>query len=842
MKSLNKPLDKSPIQNYQPQTIQLRWQEKWEEWGVYQPNLDTAKKPFFNLMMFPYPSAEGLHVGNLYAFTGSDIYGRFKRMQGYNVFEPFGLDGFGIHSENYALKAGRHPKQQAAISQEHFYDQMRMTGIGIDWSRKLESYDPRYYKWTQWLFTELFKAGLAYRKKQAVNYCPGCKTVIADEQVIAGECERCGSLVEQRELEQWFFRITAYAKQLLENIENLDWSEKVKIAQTNWIGKSEGALIKFLIDGSGLSVKAFTTRPDTLFGVTFLVVSPEHPLTKKMQKNEVIEYLNSVKTKSTEERLSNDKEKQGVFSGLYATHPLTNERVPIWVADYVLMDYGTGAIMAVPAHDKRDYDFATKYNLPIKSVIEQPDNVTNEFHPGSGTLINSGEWDNWQMPQDIDKVINWLENKGIASKNVNYHLRDWLISRQRYWGPPIPMIYCKNCANKGKSWFSEHSEKKPEDWNTDGWYPVEVASLPVLLPDVEEWKPMGTGKAPLANFPEFYKTTCPSCKGEAVRETDVSDNFLDSSWYFFRYTSTELDNEAFSNERVAKWLPVDMYIGGAEHSLLHLLYTRFVTHFLAKRGFIDFTEPFSRFYAHGLIIKEGAKMSKSKGNVVVPDLYINKYGADTLRSYLMFLGPFSQGGDFRDSGIEGMDRFLKRVWKLVQETKVKAGKIDKEDKLDKFMHKTIKEVTLDMENLRYNTALAHLMEYYNELHSHKQSISPVHLKTFVLLIAPFAPHMGEELWQFLNDRQIEDIGAQDSVHVQKWPDFDESKLKMDVKNIVVQFNGKTRGLLTLAVSKINSQKDVEQAVKSDSRLNRYLENKDIKKVIYVEGRLINFVI
>ena len=755
-------------QNYNPNEVEPYWQKVWEENGIYSPNLDTAKKPFdpsaspcsrrcgaslrtqgkpfYNLMMFPYPSAEGMHVGNMYAFAGADVYGRFKRMQGNDVFEPMGLDGFGIHSENYAIKVGQHPKELAKVSESNFYRQLRATGNGFDWSRKLETYDPKYYKWTQWLFIQLFKKGLAYRKKAMVNFCPSCKTVLADEQVIDGRCERCATLVVREQREQWFFRITHYAEKLLGNIENLNWSEKVKTAQRAWIGRSEGALITFKIKNSHRTIDVFTTRPDTLFGATFLVVSPEHPLVGDLfgQGKDVMNYLSKAVVKSEQERIAQGKEKQGVPTSYFAINPVNNQEIPIWIADYVLMEYGTGAIMAVPAHDQRDFEFAKKYNLPIKQVIiptkksafadglvsqtdllnDRPDtlrgNITQKVRfvkgvdlpgvePGRlgvsdqsskpakptpksaysryGILVNSEKYTGLPSEEAIEKIIKDLGRREVAKKEVTYHLRDWLISRQRYWGPPIPMIFCQHCANQGKSWFSEHSENSAsqqirksdisdnlkyrnseysEFSEMNGWYPDE--KLPVLLPDVKDWKPLGTGMSPLANHPEFYKVKCFECGEEAKRETDVSDTFLDSAWYFFRYTSTDIENTAFDIERVKKWLPVDMYIGGAEHSVLHLLYSRFITMVLKDLGFIEFDEPFSRFYAHGLLIKEGGKMSKSKGNVVVPDEYINKFGADALRMYLMFLGPFNQGGAFYDTGIEGMYRFVKRVWRLIADS------------------------------------------------------------------------------------------------------------------------------------------------------------------------------
>lgn len=816
---------------YKPSEIEPKWQIKWESAKTYSPDIEAASSPFYNLMMFPYPSAEGLHVGNMYAFTGADVYGRFKRMQGNDVLEPIGLDGFGIHSENYALKVGRHPKEQAEISEKNFYRQLRSIGNGFDLNRTVETYDPDYYKWTQWLFIQLFKNGLAYRKKAEVNWCPSCLTVLSDEQVIDGKCERCSTLVEKKDLEQWFFRITKYAQRLLDNIEGLDWTNKVKIAQRNWIGRSEGAEIKFELEVEGQPkgahfVTVFTTRPDTLYGATFLVVSPE--LASSWidvgwnASDEVKSYILESKKKSDQDRTAEGKQKSGVDTNVVAINPVNGKRIPVWVADYVLSSYGTGAIMAVPAHDQRDFEFAKKYDLEIIPVIQGKE-VSNsnvkmtEAFSGQGVIIGSEDWNGFHVPQDIIKVVDDLEAKGLGSKKENYHLRDWLISRQRYWGPPIPMIYCESCFKN----------EKGEVEDMPGWYSVPESELPVKLPDVEDWKPMGTGKAPLANHPEFYEVKCPDCKSDATRETDVSDTFLDSSWYFLRYPNTDIENKPFDTERTKKWLPVNMYIGGAEHSVLHLLYSRFITMALKDFGLIDFEEPFSKFFAHGLIIKDGAKMSKSKGNVVVPDEYIAKYGADSLRTYLMFLGPYSDGGDFRDSGIEGIFRFLKRVWKLLNQNE--ANDLNDESKY--MMHKTIKKVTEELSNLRYNTAIASLMEWYNFL-SKKDSISREEKQIYLKLISPFAPHLSEELW--------EKMGNEFSIHKSSWPEYDENQVVSSKVIIVVQVNGKRRAEFEVDKDQI----DAEDFVKNEARkvAENNISGQEIKKEIYVKGKIVNFVV
>ena len=887
MEAMNK---NKVVERYQPNKIESKWQKKWEEAKVYSPDMDKVKKPFYNLMMFPYPSAEGMHVGNMYAFTGADIYGRFKRLQGFDVFEPIGLDGFGIHSENYAIKVGRHPKEQAKISENNFYRQLRSTGNGYDWTRTVETYDPDYYKWTQWIFIQLFKKGLAYRKKAAVNFCPSCKTVLADEQVIdarppatsstkakteqqvvAGEvgrgaCERCGTVVEKRDLEQWFFRITKYADRLLESLDHIDWSEKVKIAQRNWIGRSEGATIKFSIfplrpasrgereaSNFQFSIDVFTTRPDTLFGATYLVLAPEYKHLNELitgeKKEEVNKYIKMAKNKSDQERIAEGRGKTGVFTGVFAINPVNNEKIPIWVADYVISAYGTGAIMAVPAHDERDFEFARKYNLEIREVIKGGD-ISKEAYTKEGEIINSGEWDGLKYPQDIDKIIQWLEKKGFGKKQFQYHLRDWLISRQRYWGPPIPMIYCEKC----------------------GVNPVKEEDLPVLLPDVEDWRPEGThstshstlrdepsgsdskssgqaAKAPLANHPEFYDVACPECGSAARRETDVSDTFLDSSWYFFRYISTEFKDKAFDEERVKKWLPVDMYIGGAEHSVLHLLYTRFLTMVFKDLGLIDFEEPFTKFRAHGLIIAEGAKMSKSKGNIVNPDKYIKEFGADTLRIYLMFMGPFKDGGDFRDGAIGGMYRFLTRVW----QTQHMIDNNEMGDEEKRIVNRTVRKVTGDLENLRYNTAISSLMELINFIYR-KERVSKETIKMLLIMLSPFAPHITEELYQnvILRSETTKDLDSSlakpdqndkafVSIHQQSWPLFDKKYLVENEVTVVVQVNGRVRDTLQVESGKLKVESWIKEQAKGSEKVKKHLEGKKILKVIYVEGKIINFV-
>lgn len=823
---------------YNASIIEAKWRKKWEEEGLYSPNLDKAAKPFYNLMMFPYPSAEGLHVGSVFTFTGADTFARFKRMQGYDVFEPMGLDGFGIHSENYALKVGKHPKEQAQISEKNFYRQLSSIGNGYDWSRKLETYDPAYYTWTQWIFIQLFKRGLAYRKKAPVNFCPSCKTVLADEQVIENKCERCSSIVEKRELEQWFFKITDYAERLLKNIEGLNWTEKVKIAQRDWIGKKEGINITYKVVNSNKKIVCFTTTPVN-YAATFIVLSPEHPLVLELTTKEHIEevklYIKKAKSVRDVERMAQGRKKTGVFTGSYAINHVTGGQIPIWVSDFVLMNVGTGAVQGCPGHDMRDFEFAKKFGLPIKRVVVGPDGDTSPIERPeqviqageSGKMVNSEFLNGSNYAEAMQKTMDYFEKKGWGERVTTYHLRDWLISRQRYWGPPIPMIYCQKCD----------------------WQPVPEDQLPVLLPDVEDWRPEGSGTSPLANHPEFYKTTCPSCGGEAKRETDVSDTFLDSAWYFFRYLSTDIESTAFDIKRAKKWLPVTIYIGGAEHSVLHLLYSRFITMVFKDMGLIDFEEPYARFYAHGLIIKDGAKMSKSKGNVINPDEYLKKYGADTLRAYLRFVGPFDKGGDFRDSGIEGMHKFLQRVWKLLNRLDFQESMSEQETKT---MHKTIQGVTEDMEALRFNTAVAKLMTYYNFL-SKKSGISKQEAETYIKLLAPVAPFLAEELFQRLRPENSKFPSARvqgegeirnskiQSVHASAWPAVDKKYLVEDEVTIVVQVDGKVRDTFRIQNAESRIQNAMEKKARESGKVKQYLSGKNIAKVIYIEGKIINFV-
>ena len=824
---------------YDHQRIEKKWNAIWLETKLNSQDISVAKKPFYNLMMFPYPSAEGLHVGNVYAFTGSDIYGRYKRMQGFDVFEPIGLDGFGIHSENYALKIGQHPMDHAAKTEKKFYAQLHTIGAMIDWDKTVETYDSGYYRWTQWLFVQMFKHGLAYRAKSSVNWCPSCKTVLADEQVIDNKCERCGNNIEKRLLEQWFFRITEYAGKLLGNLHSLDWSEKVKVAQKNWIGKKEGINIKYqVVDKNGKhigEISCFTTRPDTNFGATFVVLAPEHPFVTHIVTVLESEQRVAIRHYIEAGRIVESRMKTGVATGLYCVNQLTGTKMPVYISDFVLAGFGTGAVVGVPGHDLRDFEFAMQFNIPVIRVVKGAGGDISKIsrieqvQEDEGVMMNSGFLNGMDIHKATIKIMEYMEKKGWGKRETTYHLRDWLISRQRYWGPPIPMIYCAACAKK----------KKGERADMHGWYTVPEKNLPVLLPKIEDYRPGDDGIAPLAKHKEFYETICPGCKGKAVRETDVSDTFLDSSWYFLRYPSTDDNSEAFDKKITMKWLPVDMYTGGAEHSVLHLMYSRFVTMALHDWGYLDFEEPFTRFYAHGLVIKDGAKMSKSKGNVVNPDEYIKLYGSDALRLYLMFMGPFDQGGDFCDAAMEGMSRWVGRVWRMAQESMSHQSHASSAT-IVSAVQKAIKLVGDDVEKRRYNTAIACMMELTNLIGDSGGLLGIVELKQFILMLAPFAPHITEELWAMANG--LKEFKLLQSVHVQPWPKVDKTKIVDQDVIIAVQINGKLRDTFPANIVSASIQNDIETEAKKRENVQKYLAGKLILNVIFVPGKIINFVV
>lgn len=799
---------------YDHRAVEAKWRQVWEERGYHEPDLDAAARPYYNLMMFPYPSAEGLHVGNVYAFTGADIHGRYKRMCGYDVFEPMGFDAFGIHSENYAIKIGDHPRTLIRRNVRNFREnQLKRIGARFDWAHQVNTTEPEYYRWTQWVFIRMFEQGLAYRKKAAVNWCPSCMTVLADEQVIADRCERCDALVTQRELDQWFFRITDYAERLHQNLDTIDWSEITKTAQRNWINRSEGALLRFQIDGRDDHLEVFTTRPDTIFGATYMVMAPEHPLVDELtasdRRDEVAAYRAQVRETTQEERVAEDRPKTGVDIGAHCVNPATGERIPIWIADYVLWGYGTGAIMAVPAHDERDFAFATTFGLPIREVIS-PDGESHELEAayiGPGVMINSPPFDGTPSAEGMSKVTQHLAERGLGEPHIEYRLRDWCISRQRYWGPPIPMIHCKQC----------------------GPVPVPEEQLPVLLPDLEDFAPDDSGRPPLARAEEWVNVPCPQCGAPARRDADVSDNFLCSAFYFLRYPSVGMDHVAWDPERTRRWLPVDMYIGGNEHACLHLMYTRFLTMALYDAGLVPFEEPFRKFRAHGLLAKDGAKMSKSKGNVVNPDELLDSMGADTLRLYLMFCGPFQQGGDWRDEGIAGMRRFVERLFNLVMEGEIVDTPV--EGDLERVMHAAIKKVGEDLDGLRYNTAIAATMELSNAIRDSGVAQREA-VETLLKLVAPLAPFVTEELWHA--------VGHEGTIHDGPWPEYDPAKLVADTVDIPIQVKGKLRGTVTVPTGA--SEQEVLEAARSIPAIATQLEGKEIRKVIFLPGKLMNIVV
>ncbi len=817
------------IDRYDPQEIESKWQQRWEKDRLYQVSDDDPRPKWYALTMFPYTSGD-LHIGHWYAMAPSDVHARFKRMQGYNVLHPMGFDAFGLPAENAAIQRGIHPFTWTMQNVENMRRQLRSIGAIYDWSREVVTCLPEYYKWTEWFFLKLYEAGLAYRGKAPVNWCPKCQTVLANEQVLGGGfCERCGTAVIRRDLEQWFFRITRYADELL-NFDGIDWPERIQIMQRNWVGRSEGTEISFALDHPGTpekEIRVFTTRPDTTFGVTFMVFAPEHPLvsvlTTPNKKAEVDAYIERSRRLSEIERLSTEKEKDGVFTGAYCTNRLNGEKVPIWVADYVLLSYGTGVVMGVPAHDERDFLFAKKYHIPIRVVIAPPGwqgEELEEAYIEEGTLVNSGQFDGLPSQQGIEAISDFLEEKDWGRRTISYRLRDWLISRQRYWGAPIPMVYCDKC----------------------GIVPVPEEDLPVLLPEDAEFRP--TGESPLKYHEQFVNTTCPRCGGPGKRETDTMDTFMCSSWYFLRYASPKSDNAPFDDDKIKFWMPVDLYTGGAEHAVMHLLYSRFFVKALRDMGIVNFDEPFIRLFNQGIIIAEKQKMSKSLGNVITPDEYVSELGADAVRAYLMFLAPWEQGGEWNDSSISGISRWLNRIWQLVlggYQTDQKAmpeSTKTAEKELARITHQTIRRVTQDVEKFRFNIMLSALMEYTNYLASVKETgaiSTPAweeSIAVLLRLLAPTAPHLTEELW--------ERTGRQYSVHNQPWPQWDEELAKDEEITLVVQVNGKLRDREVVPAS--TTEVEARQIAAESTRVQPYLEGKEIIKVIYVPGRLINFVV
>jgi len=804
--------------NYNPQEIEGKWQKNWERTKIYKvPDKARGKKNFYHLVMFPYPSGD-LHIGHWFNFAPTDVYARFKRLQGFNVLSPIGFDAFGLPAENAAIQHGIHPKTWTYRNIKRMRKQLRSIGAIYDWSREIITCEPNYYKWTQWMFLQLYKKSLAYRAKIPANFCPSCKTVLANEQVIEGKCERCDSQVIQKEIEQWLFKITAYAEDLLKGLDEIDWPEITKIMQRNWIGKSEGTEIKFQIPNSKFQIPVFTTRADTLFGTTYLVVAPEHQIIETL-KDKIVnykfvkDYIEESKKKTERERISEIKEKTGIeIKGIKAINPVNNREIPIWVADYVLIHYGTGAIMAVPAHDQRDFLFAKKHGLPIIEVIK-PKTGTSLFPEKAfeedGILINSGVFSELDSAKAREEITKYLEKRNLGKKTVCYKLRDWLISRQRYWGAPIPMIFCQKC----------------------GWQQVKEKDLPVLLPKIRDFRPTGEGKSPLAKSKNFVETTCPKCNGPAQRETDTMDTFVCSSWYFLRYADPKNEKKFASKKKLRAWLPVNMYVGGAEHAVMHLLYSRFFTKVLKDFGYLDFYEPFLSLRHQGTILgPDGQKMSKSRGNVVDPEEQLKTYGSDTVRIYLCFMGPYNQGGPWNPKGIEGVYRFLKRVWNL--QGKILNSKFEiRNQKLEKLVHKTIKKVTEDIENFRFNTAVSALMILTKEM----EKQSEISIKDYLLLItllAPMAPHIAEELWQ--------NLGHKKSIFLEKWPEYDPKLVREEIVTLIIQVNGRVRDKIEVEAD-ISEEKAKELAF-SQKKVKNWIEGKEIRKVIFVPGKLINIVV
>ncbi len=813
-------------EKYDPLVTEKKWQQKWEEDGIYTVDDDDPRPKYYALTMFPYTSGD-LHIGHWYNNAPSDVHARYHRMQGYNVLHPMGFDAFGLPAENAAIRQGIHPFTWTMDNIENMRRQLKSLGAIYDWKREIITCLPEYYKWTQWFFLKLYENDLAYRAKAPVNWCPKCQTVLANEQVVGESlCERCDTPVIHRDLEQWFFRITRYADELLE-FDGIDWPEPIKIMQRNWIGKSYGTEISFGLEHPGVDekeIRVFTTRPDTTFGVTFMVLAPEHPLVEKLtspeNKTEVEAYIAKSKRQSEIERLSTEKEKDGVFTGAYCINRLNGDKVPIWIADYVLLSYGTGAVMAVPAHDERDFAFAKKYNLPIPVVISPPEwrgQELEEAYIEPGTMVNSGRFNGLPSHQGIEKVSEYLEEKDWGKRTVSYRLRDWLISRQRYWGAPIPIVYCEKC----------------------GEVLLREEDLPVLLPEDAEFRP--TGESPLKFNIEFVNTTCPRCGGPAERETDTMDSFVCSSWYFLRYISADYDIAPFDPEKEKLWMPVTFYTGGAEHAVMHLLYVRFFTKAIRDMGLINFGEPFLRLFNQGTITKGHMKMSKSRGNVVNPDEYIAELGADVFRAYVMFIGPWEQGGEWDDSGINGIHRWLNRVWTLVTEEYKPDDSSSGQSagiELTRLMHQTIKKTTRDMERLRFNVMIAALMEYTNylakvkEVGSVKSEVWQESIKTLILLMGPSCPHLAEELWQ--------QTGGEYSVHNQPWPEWDEDLAKEEEITLVVQVNGKIRDKVQVSAS--ISENEAKDMAAQQPKTKTYLEGREVVKVVYVPYKLVNFVI
>ena len=794
--------------------FEKKWQDKWEETGAFHASNESDKPKLFALVEFPYPSGQGLHVGHPRSYTALDIIARKRRMDGYNVLYPMGWDAFGLPTENFAIKNKIHPRIVTKNNVENFTRQLKMLGFSFDWSREINTTDPNYYKWTQWIFLKLFEKGLAYKQEMPINWCTGCKVGLSNEEVVNGVCERCGSEVVQRRKSQWMLKITEYAQRLIDDLEEVDYIEKVKTQQKNWIGRSEGAEVTFKLTTND-DLVVYTTRADTLFGATYVVMSPEHELIDKMKESienwdEVVAYREAAAKKSEFERTELAKDKTGTpLKGIYAINPANGEKLPVWISDYVLVTYGTGAIMAVPAHDTRDFEFAKKFGLPIIEVVAGGENVQEEAYTdvASGTMVNSGFLTGMSVKEAIPAMINWLEEKGLGKKKVNFKLRDWVFSRQRYWGEPIPLVYCEKC----------------------GWVAIPESELPLELPELDTFEPGENGESPLKKATEWIKTTCPHCGGEAERETDTMPQWAGSSWYFLRYMDPHNNEALASKEALEYWLPVDWYNGGMEHTTLHLLYSRFWHKFLYDIGVVPTKEPYQRRTSHGMILGENnEKMSKSRGNVVNPDEVVDEFGADAFRTYEMFIGAFDQATPWSNQGLKGCHKFLERVWNMKDMVTDDEGYSAEHEKL---MHKLIKKVGDDIERMKFNTAIAAMMSAVNDFYK-KGSITKGEFITFITLLCPFAPHMCEELY--------EPYGAGELLSLKAWPKYDEDKTKDDEIEIVVQVNGKIRDKIMISAGL--SKEETEQAALESGKIKEEIAGKTVVKVIAVPGKLVNVVV
>lgn len=802
------------MREYNPKSIEKKWQDIWDEKGTFQASEEKSKPKFYALVEFPYPSGQGLHVGHPRPYTALDIVSRKRRMEGYNVLYPMGWDAFGLPTENYAIKNKIHPKLVTEQNVARFKSQLKSLGLSFDWSREINTTDPEYYKWTQWIFLKLYEKGLAYKKEASINWCPDCKVGLSNEEVVNGECERCGTEVSRKIKNQWMLKITEYAERLIQDLDLVDYIQRVKIQQKNWIGKSEGMEVDFKIAGLDEKLRVYTTRPDTLYGVTYMVISPEHPIIENFSDkienlSQIDDYRDFASKKSDFERTEMAKDKTGVeISGLKAINPANGKEIPIWVSDYVLMSYGTGAIMAVPGHDSRDWEFAKKFDLPIVEVVAGGDVETEAFTDiDSGTLINSDIINGLSVEEAKKKIAEHLEEKEIGERTTNYKLRDWVFSRQRYWGEPIPMVYCESC----------------------GWVPVPEEELPLTLPEVESYEPTDNGESPLANITDWVNTECPKCKGPGKRETDTMPQWAGSSWYFLRYIDNKNEEELASKENLDYWIPVDWYNGGMEHTTLHLLYSRFWHKFLYDCGIVPTAEPYQKRTSHGMILGENnEKMSKSRGNVVNPDEVVEEFGADTLRVYEMFIGDFEKSVSWSENGVRGCRRFLDRVWRL-QDILVDGDSYSSE--LESSMHKTIKKVSEDFENMKFNTGIAALMGLINEINS-VGKINRAEYKSFLALLSPAAPHITEELWEV--------AGFEGMLNESSWPAWDEEKTVDDVIEIAVQVNGKVKGIIS--VSKDASAEDAHEKAFSDEKISAAIGDKNVVKEIYVPGKIYNIVV